>query len=247
VKAVENGVAAVEAIQSGRDSQFDVVLMDLQMPKMGGFEATQAIREHEAGRSHVPIVALTAHAMQGDRERCLEAGMDGYLSKPIDMDQLLLMVEQFGGGTAADLHAAASKTADAAADFDEPAALVHTGGDRALLKELVALFRADYPRALRRIDRAIAMKDAERLRQAAHSLKGAIATVGGAAGRQAAADVERLAQSASLEKARDASGVLRESIVRLESAFAAAGLTAPARGKSRRRARPGARRNRSKR
>jgi HPt (histidine-containing phosphotransfer) domain-containing protein len=91
------------------------------------------------------------------------------------------------------------------------------------------------------------MKDAERLRQAAHSLKGAIATVGGAAGRQAAADVERLAQSASLEKARDASGVLRESIVRLESAFAAAGLTAPARGKSRRRARPGARRNRSKR
>ena len=87
VKAVENGRAAVDAISAARGGKFDVVLMDLQMPEMSGFEATQAIRQEESpdGR-HLPIIALTAHAMQGDRERCLAAGMDGYLSKPIDVD-----------------------------------------------------------------------------------------------------------------------------------------------------------------
>src|SRR4029079_12675841 len=96
VHAVENGRAAVETIASGRPA-VDVVLMDLQMPEMSGFEATHAIRQAErGGPAHLPIVALTAHAMAGDRERCLEAGMDGYLSKPIDVNDLISTFERFG-------------------------------------------------------------------------------------------------------------------------------------------------------
>jgi two-component system, sensor histidine kinase and response regulator len=78
-----------------RDHEFDVVLMDIQMPVMGGFESTSIIREEEktTGR-HVPIIALTAHAMKGDRERCLEAGMDDYLSKPVNAQELLEAIER---------------------------------------------------------------------------------------------------------------------------------------------------------
>ena len=92
VTVVSNGREALEALQLGA---FDLVLMDVQMPDMDGFEATAAIRqwERETGR-HVRIVAMTAHAMNGDRERCLAAGMDGYLSKPIDHRTLFDAVEQ---------------------------------------------------------------------------------------------------------------------------------------------------------
>jgi CheY-like chemotaxis protein len=92
VTLVENGREAVDAV--ARDP-FDVVLMDLQTPVMGGLDATAAIRarEAESGR-RVPVIAMTAHAMRGDRERCLDAGMDGYLSKPIDKDALFAAVER---------------------------------------------------------------------------------------------------------------------------------------------------------
>ena len=98
VQAVDNGRAAADTIALTTPA-FDVVLMDLQMPEMSGFEATHAIRERERSTgAHVPIVALTAHAMAGDRERCLAAGMDGYLSKPIEVNHLIATVEQFGTG-----------------------------------------------------------------------------------------------------------------------------------------------------
>src|SRR3954469_7579916 len=99
--AVENGRAAVDTIFSTA-TPFDVVLMDLQMPEMSGFEATHEIRTRERGGPiHVPIVALTAHAMAGDRERCLAAGMDDYLSKPIEANDLITPVERFGSDGAA--------------------------------------------------------------------------------------------------------------------------------------------------
>jgi CheY-like chemotaxis protein len=95
VKAVENGREAVAAIRPTGARSFDVVVMDVQMPEMSGFEATQAIRAREGPDARrLPIVALTAHAMQGDRARCLEAGMDGYLSKPIDVDELVATIER---------------------------------------------------------------------------------------------------------------------------------------------------------
>ena len=242
VKAVENGR---EAVASVRSDAFDVVLMDLQMPEMSGLEAAQAIRELEhAGARRLPLIALTAHAMRGDRERCLEAGMDGYLAKPIDVDELVATVERFGAGTAIERSESGGEPASGAV-FDERAALAYSGGDRRLLKNVVKLFRSDYPRALRRIDRALRIQDREALRLAAHGLKGAIGTVGASAGRQAAAELERTAHSASFEEAEHASVKLRHEIDRLEAAFAAAGLVArPARRSTARRRRPSQRKRR---
>jgi PAS domain S-box-containing protein len=247
VKAVENGRKAVEAIQGAKDKPFDVVLMDLQMPEMSGFEASQAIRQWESGGVRVPLIALTAHAMPGDRERCLEAGMDGYLSKPIDVDELIATVERFGGRAA---RAPAGQTSGQVGEtvvFDERAALGYTGGDRSLLKNVVKLFRSDYPSALRRIDRALQRRDFEALRLAAHGLKGAIATVGGSAGREAAATIEHAARANSIEGSELACASLREEIGRLEKAFTSAGLISRPRVRStaRRKLRPPKRKRRT--
>jgi CheY-like chemotaxis protein/nitrogen-specific signal transduction histidine kinase/HPt (histidine-containing phosphotransfer) domain-containing protein len=236
VKAVENGRKALASIQAASRAPFDIVLMDLQMPEMGGFEAARAIREWENGGApqtplgtgtRLPLIALTAHAMQGDRERCLQAGMDGYLSKPIDVNELIEAVERFGGAPPSKRVDSARHEADDPV-FDERAALSYSGGDRRLLENVIKLFQSDYPSALRRIDRALRRRDFEALRMAAHGLKGAIATVGASAGRRAAAEVEQAARSQNFQEADDASARLRNEIERLEEAFAAAGLVSRA-------------------
>ncbi len=223
VAAVGDGRAAVAAVESAAEP-FDVVVMDVQMPKMSGFEASEAIRlrEEVTGR-HLPIVALTAHAMQGDRERCLASGMDGYLTKPIDVDQLVATIEEFAESGRVEAEAPApSPVADVL--FDEEAALACTGGDRQLLREIVALFRKDRAASLKRIDTAIAKGDGEQLRLAAHALKGSLATVGATAARQTAAELEQMGRAAILAGAAELAARLRDRLVRLDEAFAAAGL-----------------------
>ncbi len=242
VTAVENGRAAVEATARGNNA-YDVILMDLQMPELGGLEATAAIREREAGSGqHLPVIALTAHAMQGDRERCLAAGMDGYLSKPININELISTVERFGTGEAQDARHESTQPAGLAV-FDELAALATTGGDRRLLREIVAMFRSDCPSALRRIERALGKRDAEALRMAAHALKGAVATVGSSAGRHAAADLEQLAKEGNVDKARAAYATLRTILAELDKAFIRARLVTRSKERMRTvRKRPAARR-----
>jgi len=238
VRAVENGREAVEAIEASANAPFDLVLMDIQMPEMSGFEAAQAVRERETGGDRrLPLIALTAHAMQGDRERCLAAGMDGYLSKPIDVDELIATVERFGGAPSSPSAAGAAPAGQMAPSaahpvFDERAALAYSGGDRNLLKDVIRLFRSDYPTSLRRIDKALKQRDGEAVRMAAHGLKGAIATVGASAGRAAAAELENAARAGDFAGAERACQQLRQEIERLETALAAAGLvpaTAPRR------------------
>jgi CheY-like chemotaxis protein/HPt (histidine-containing phosphotransfer) domain-containing protein len=226
VTGVENGRAAVESVASGGDGPFDAVLMDLQMPQMGGLEATRAIRTAErAGGRHVPIIALTAHAMPGDRERCLAAGMDGYLSKPIDVDELVATLETIVAGAVPPSGDGAAASPRGGAVFDERAALACTGGDRTLLREVVALFRADAPAALRRMRRALRAADGEALRAAAHTLKGSLAVVGSAAGRDAAAELERLGRSGRLDHAEASLAALRRQLGLLDQALEEAGLT----------------------
>jgi PAS domain S-box-containing protein len=246
VKAVADGRAARDAATAG--DVYDVLLMDLQMPEMSGLEATRAIRERERdGGPRLPIVALTAHAMQTDRDQCLEAGMDGYLSKPIDVNDLIATVERFGGDGETGQHQSARGAGNAL--FDERAALAYAGGDRKLLTQVIGMFRSDAPSSLRRVEKALRRGDGAALGQAAHALKGAIATVGSPAGRDAAAELEQMARSARFKDAARVYVRLREVVKQLEGEFAAAGLVPKARRRQahtgRRRHAAGARRSRS--
>src|SRR5471032_1478246 len=130
-----------EALSAYDRHAFDVILMDVQMPEMGGFEATEAIRarERESG-TRVPIVAMTAHAMKGDRERCLGAGMDEYLTKPLDSRKLCLLVEEIAAGRAPAVDEGIPEVSDQV--------LARVGGDRELLAEISRLFVDDAPRHL---------------------------------------------------------------------------------------------------
>jgi signal transduction histidine kinase/CheY-like chemotaxis protein len=157
-----------EALNASARHAFDVVLMDVQMPEMGGFEATAAIRARESeGGPHVPIVAMTAHAMKGDRERCLAAGMDDYLTKPLDSRKLCLLIEAIASGRAPASGTAIPDVSDRV--------LARVGGDRELLADISRLFIDDAPRHLEQIRRALDDRDGESLHRAAHGLKGAAA------------------------------------------------------------------------
>ena len=243
ITAVDNGRAAVETYDAA-PRRFDLALLDVQMPEMSGLEAAEAIRDREgAGGRRLPIVALTAHAMQGDRERCLDAGMDGYLSKPIDVDQLVETVERFGEerrGSPPTAVGPSSKTR--AAVFDERAALAHTGGDRRLLAEVIALFRSDSPAYLRRLDTAVTRRDGAALRMAAHGLKGALATIGSPRGRELAAELEAMGTARRFAEAGAKVVRLRDHLKVLEQAFESAGLLAPSRTPSKKPGRGAARR-----
>jgi two-component system, sensor histidine kinase and response regulator len=149
------------------------------------------IREREAhiGRRQ-RIVAMTAHAMNGDRERCLEAGMDGYISKPLDPALLFTVVEDGETGGEPPTHAS---------PFDHKAMLARFGGDRELLADVVRLFLEDCPVRLVAIEKAVASRDAERIRFEAHGLKGAAGNLSASGLFEAATMLERLASEARIE------------------------------------------------
>jgi two-component system sensor histidine kinase/response regulator len=225
VEAVENGREALSALKR-QGSNFDVILMDVQMPEMGGFETARAIRTHEGSAGpRVPIIALTAHAMSGDLERCFEAGMDGYLTKPIDVDDLIVTVERFADAPAVALNPSNAEARSDSDVFDEKTALKHTGGDRKLLKQIVTLFMTDSATLVRRIKRALDRKDGEAVRLSAHALKGSIATIGSPAGRDAAAALEQLGRASQFEDAPQAYARLLRQLELLEKELVTAGLT----------------------
>jgi len=223
VAVAANGREALAALEKSRFQGFDLVLMDIQMPEMGGFEATAAIRQREKalGR-HIPIVALTADAMKGDRERCLEAGMDAYLSKPIRAEELLAVIETLvpeplRRATAPAKPHARNGFSDQV--VDEDALLSHFRNDRKLLKEIIKLFRADCPRMLAKIQRAIAQKDKEALRSTAHAIKGSAANFLAEKAVQAALHLETLGRGDSLTGARAGYAALKKEIERLDRAL----------------------------
>jgi two-component system sensor histidine kinase/response regulator len=209
VNVVPNGKMALEALDT---QSFDVALMDVQMPEMDGFETTAAIRRKEriTGR-HLPIIALTAHAMKGDRERCLAAGMDGYISKPIQAQELLEITESFVGNTGA------VDMTDVREDkvVDWKVALGRVDGDEALLADLAKLFCEELPKMLSAVQEAVESKDPEEIRQAAHALKGPVATFAAQPAFDAASNLERIAGSPDLGSVKDAFAVLLAEVERL--------------------------------
>jgi two-component system sensor histidine kinase/response regulator len=164
---VGDGVEALAAMEA---EEFEVVLMDIQMPGMDGFEALAALRERERHTGmHVPVFALTAHAMKGDRERCLEAGFDGYLSKPIKAAELRLALSEVGAGPA-------SRGPGIRLTLDR---LLETcDGDVAFLNELVGSFMESSPRLLSSIEKALGAGDPQGAAAEAHGWKGISQTIG---------------------------------------------------------------------
>jgi len=198
---VGNGQEAVSAVQ-GR--KFDLVAMDVQMPEMDGLEATAAIRAWEKTTgSHILIVAMTAHAMKGDRERCLEAGMDGYASKPIRIKELQDVIDQLTQ-SAQSTHVSESTPKCEADVIDEAILLAGIDGNQELLREIVRLFLADYPQRLAEIKQAISHGDAEAVARAAHTLKGSAGNFAAQKAFAAAQSMESVGKSGDLSPAQQA-------------------------------------------
>ena len=226
VVLVENGYRALLAVESRR---FDLVLMDVQMPEMDGLAATAAIRDRERKTGgHLPIVAVTAHAMRGDREKCLAAGMDAYLSKPIHKDELLRILEDVMNRDANPPSPAPtpdpSPASDAGPLLDKEVALARMGGDLELLQEVARLFLDEYPRLLGVMHDALSRGDAQLLERSAHSLKGSVANFGADPAFQAALHVERAGHAGDLGKATENLRELESALARLGPELEALGL-----------------------
>jgi PAS domain S-box-containing protein len=213
VTVVPNGKLALDALEA---QTFDVILMDVQMPEMDGFEATAAIRRNEeVSGAHIPIIAMTAHALKGDRERCLAAGMDEYISKPIRAEELLNLIESVTAGSGS-THNAVEATHPI---IDWNLALERVDGDEVLLGDLAKLFCQEYPGMLAAVQEAVLVKDAERLERAAHTLKGSVGALGAQDACDAALTLERLARAGDLDDADEAYAVLVQKIDRLRLAL----------------------------
>jgi PAS domain S-box-containing protein len=212
VLAVNNGREAVEAYEAGI---FDLVLMDVQMPEMDGFSATAAIRtiERTHGR-HTPVIAMTAHAMKGDRERCLEAGMDEYISKPIKADTLFTIIDMI-----------VRKRSDAVSNaainrVDLKAALDHVDGDRELLADMADIFFRESKPQLETLRSAIEHKDFESMLKIAVGLNASFVSLGSHAGVDIAGRLEELARKRILSEATHCLAQLDQELSYLRSYYA---------------------------
>ena len=215
VTVAANGV---EAVLHNSSSNFDFILMDVQMPEMDGLEATKRIREHEEqlradGKTerHVPIIAMTAHAMQGDREACLESGMDAYVSKPVRSWQLLEEVAAFfpdcvagakgaePEGASGGENAASQTSPDARWQVDWPAALKVVNGDRELLREIAGAFLQEAVSVMDGLKKSLAEQDEATAGRLAHTIKASFRTIGVVGAHDVAYECEQAAKNGQLE------------------------------------------------
>jgi PAS domain S-box-containing protein len=215
---------------------FDLVLMDVQMPDLDGFETTALIRQQEQGSGrHVPILAMTAHAMKGDRERCLAAGMDGYIAKPIQMHELFKAIDCLVPPAEEDrkptrqpdnqpeqaLSSVGASSPAAAEVVNWEEALERTGDDVGLLRELVRVFLNTCPQELAELRTALVQRDNRAVEYLAHKLKGMAGTFGAHAAVEAAQRLELMARSGDLAEAEQPWAALQEALARLQPALTA--------------------------
>ncbi len=245
VVIANNGKEAIQAVATQR---FDLVLMDVQMPEMDGIEATGLIRRAEAAREkHTPIVAMTAHAMKGDRERCLEAGMDDYLTKPIEVKELLMTIDRLAsaksgnrdpvgptpsldtatrnGQPAARNRLASSKgPADGMQAVDLTTLLARVENDWDLLHEMIALFLESSPPLLAEIEVGMARHDRQTVERTAHALKGAMQSISAVPAAEAASNLEDIVRMSTTEHADESLSMLKLEYERLVLALSETSL-----------------------
>ena len=205
VHPVENGIKAIETL---KQSTYNLILMDVQMPEMNGFEATKAIRQMEGEKKHIPIVAMTAHAMKGDKERCLKAGMDDYIAKPIEPQELFDTIEKWSKNycrekvkTKKDDYKKKKTEKNIPIEFET--AVDRFCGDRELLENMLEEFLDYVPKQLRTLDKAIKKGDAETVDREAHSLKGLAAQLSVKGLADLSLNLELLGQKGNLDEAND--------------------------------------------
>jgi CheY-like chemotaxis protein/HPt (histidine-containing phosphotransfer) domain-containing protein len=227
VAVAANGRQALDAL---RQARYDLVLMDVQMPEMDGIQATAALRASEKGTGrHQPVIAMTALVMQGDRERCLAVGMDGYLTKPIRPRALDEVLENYiaqkkqsntGFEGAPKTSAQPSPTSELE-PVDGRELLKRVGDDREFLTELVNLFREEGPKQLGKIKTALEKKDAAEVLRGAHSLRGTLANLAARSAADLTAGIEHAAKSEDLPRAEVALQSLELEMARVLDALSA--------------------------
>lgn len=198
---VENGRLALEALAR---KSYDVVLMDCQMPELDGYAATRALRVSEAGKRHTWIIAMTAHSLEGDREKCIAAGMDDYVSKPVKPGDLQAALTRFRGLAAvqrATQQARAPGTIDphVIAAFRE----MEVEGEESMLSKLIDVFLENTPRVLNEVRAALTGKSTSEIELAAHALKGSCSNFGAERMRASCERLEEVARAGELEEAKE--------------------------------------------
>ncbi len=221
VDAVGNGRMAIEALQR---SSYDLILMDVQMPEVNGFEATKAIRMREGDRMHTPIIAMTAYAMKGDREQCLQAGMDDYIAKPIEPQELFGTINKWTKSRDQEIivqRQEQSKKDDHTKDVtvDLETALDRFGGDKEFFKEMLEEFLNYAPKQLEKLTDAIETGDAKVVEKEAHSVKGAAGNLGAKRIADLSLKLELLGRADDLAGAKEMVGSLKAEFKRLEEYF----------------------------
>ena len=217
-----------EAVERYQESQFDIVLMDVQMPEMSGFEATAALRALQATNgTPIPIVAMTAHAMQGDEQKCLDMGMDAYISKPIHSAKLFTLLDRYLLGvevtappstTAPVLEAIPEAIPEVIEDtqiFDLHTALENLGGDLDLLRHVATMFIESHAEQLAELERKISLADALGVREVAHRLKGSLGAFAAHHAMDCAKALEMMGKADDLDQAPQVFGALQHSVARL--------------------------------
>ena len=218
VQIAENGQLVLDALQN---NQFDVVLMDVQMPVMDGLSAVKAIRDLEKNTDrHQPVIAMTAHAMSGDRQRCLDAGMDDYISKPINREAVVAALARIieGSGSAdslpLDLAAGTRDTARSSEHlpqcpaFDLEAALARLGGDTDFLREIIELFLDVTPAIMESLHAAVERRDSNAASEAAHSIKGSVASLSALSCYDSALNLEQICRNGNMGELQSSHQVL---------------------------------------
>ncbi len=224
-----------EALCLTEQNRYDLILMDVQMPGMSGLDATAIIRQREGGGGRVPIIAMTAHAMRGDRERCLAAGMDGYLSKPVRAREMVGLVESLARGTRSPIQPVRkdSRLAEAMPDstlplFNPEEALTRCFNNHDMLWKMIRCFFDDVDLLFPQMRAALEKGDLVEVGRLGHRMKGTVVFLGAHRAKEAALRLERFCESSGVTapEAEEAIKALERECIALKAALAGHPLAA---------------------